>query len=136
MTTDTYGTPELTFPSEPISDDTFARVSLIGTDWRADRDWRIFEFACRLVARQHDGQVDPNHVREELTDQWGDLQIDPQRYASFWGLATRPSCGRPRKGRPVRTPFLDNVGWGINHDKGSRNEGKPIRIRALRKAAA
>lgn len=127
-----YVTDEITFPSAPISGDTLATVQLVGGGREADLDWQTFEFHCVEVASRNEGEVNPNLVRESMTDEWGDLCIDPQRYASFWGLATRPKPRRPRKGRPVRTPFLVNVGWTINGDKGARNAGKPLRLRRLR----
>lgn len=131
----TLDQPELTFPSAPIEGDTLATVRMIGNDWRSDVDWKVFVSACRLIARENDGVVDPNKVRVELTDFYGDLLIDPQRYASFWGLATRKPPKRVRRGQPDRAPFLDNIGWTINEDTKGKNAGKPLRLRRLRVAS-
>lgn len=122
-----------TYPSLPITDETLSTVSALATDWRADRDWRVFENACRIVARANDGDVDPNLVRAELTDSWGGLAIDPQRYSAFWSAATRPKASRRH---PERVPFLSFSGWTINDDAASGNRGKPIRTRKIRGARA
>lgn len=127
--------PELTFPSAPIDGEALATVRLVGEDWRADVDWKVFVSACRLIANENGGIVDPNKVRAELTDFYGELTIDPQRYAAFWGLATRKPPKKARKGSADRSPFLDNDGWTINDDTKGKNAGKPIRLRRLRVAS-
>lgn len=117
-----YMTPALDFPSEPIEGDTKATVELVANDWMADRSWRLFEASCRYAAEYHDGLVDPNLVRADLTNHNGDLCIEPRRYSAFWSRAASKSG------------FLTADGWTINDDVKGGNRGKPLRRYRLRTA--
>lgn len=113
-----------TYPSHAIQGTTLATVDAVASDWRADRDWRVFENACRIVARANGGDVDPNLVRAELTDEWGDLAIrSPRRYSSFWHRASG------------KAGFLVAAGWVLNDDVKAGNGGKPLRRYSLKAAA-
>lgn len=45
-----------------------------------------FREACRADAREHDGEVNPNRVRERLLV-GGVLDIEPRKYSSLWSTA-------------------------------------------------
>lgn len=106
--------------SEPIAGETAATVELVGSDWRAEEDWRRFEAACEFVQTDAFGVVDPNAVRAHLSNKFG-LTIEPRRYSAFWSRASRG-----------KDAFLVADGWVTNTDAKGRNQGKPLRRYKLR----
>lgn len=79
------------------------------------RDFEIIHSAIRRVAREAGGVVDPNLVREELTDSNGDLTVYPRTIgAQYSGLKS--------------LKVLQQVGWTTSTDRRGRNAGKPARM--------
>lgn len=115
----TLDQPEIEFPSAPIDGDTKTTVELVGNDWRSDRDWQAFEDTVRQEAWWKDGVVDPNKVRNRLSNRFG-LTIEPRRYSAFWSRAAGKSG------------FLVADGWTVNDDVKGGNRGKPQRMYRLR----
>lgn len=126
---------ELDYPSAPIAGDTKATVKLVGHDWLADGDWRRFTVACVMAAYWdyaddttgtplHGGYlvriVSPDNVRSHLTDDRGELTINPRRLSAFYSRAAG------------KNGFLDFSHWGISEDTKGRNAGKPCRIYKMR----
>lgn len=115
----TIDQPELSFPSAPIEGDTKATVDLVAHDWRSDEDWERFEDACRRQAWWNGNRIDPNMVRQYLTNEHG-LTIEPRRYSAFWSRAAG------------KNGFLVADGWVINDDVAGGNRGKPLKRYRLR----
>lgn len=106
------------FPSGLMPESTAGVVDLVGNDPTANRDWERFEQACRIAADE-EGVVDPNDVREELSNAYG-LTIPPQYYSAFW-----------RRARGKRDGFMEIHGWTVNGDTEGGNGGKPLRLYKL-----
>ena len=64
------------------------QLALIADDWTAlgKTAAERFHDACRTVARDHDGDVDPSQVRELLLV-GGELDIPPRQYSALWSTA-------------------------------------------------
>jgi hypothetical protein len=78
-----------------------------------DSDRRLILGAILFDARQHDGHVDPNRVRESLRDFAGDLMCNPRALSgAYRSLRTLPGT------RPGPTT--------VNNDKRGGNAGKPL----------
>lgn len=117
----TYEDVEIDFDavSEPISGDTKATVELVANDWNAESDWRAFKETVEQEAWWHDGEVNPNRVRNRLSNRHG-LTIEPRRYSAFWSRAAS------------KNGFLVADGWTTNTDTKGGNAGKPQRMYRLR----
>lgn len=101
-------------PSQRTDDQTVSLLDVVGTDpLHADDRRRVIE-AILECARRHGGTVNPNHVRELLTDERGDLRVFPKvvgpTYASL-----------------VAKRVLERDGWVVSDDVRGRNSGKPAR---------
>lgn len=75
-------------------------------------DHKRIDAAMRKVARANDGVIDPNAVRQVLTNKWG-LTVDPRV------LSARYMALRARK-------IIIRSGTTINRDTAGRNQGKPM----------
>lgn len=91
-------------------------LALFGDDWtslgkpHSDR----FRDACRQVAAENGGDVDPSKVRALLLEDDGILSIPARQYSALWGTA----CSRT--GYLVKTDVrVPIVGEG---SKGNRNK--------------
>lgn len=105
------------FPSAPIEGETKATVDLVANDWLADREWGLFVNSIQYVG-EGDGIVRPDNVRVDLTNDWGELCINPRRLSAFYS-------------RAVAQGLIEFSHWGINGDTKGRNAGRPARIYAL-----
>lgn len=78
-----------------------------------------FQHACREIALEHGGDVDPNLVRARLLN---DPDYSPRSYSAQWA----PACGRDG--------FLDktDVFVPISGEGSRHNAGKSVRLRRWR----
>lgn len=96
-------------------------LSLIADGWTplakpaADR----FRAACRSVARDHSGDVNPSLVRALLLDANGELDIPPRQFSALW--ATACARGGYLEKTDVMVPI---TGAGSRH-----NGNKSVRMR-------
>lgn len=105
-------------PSQGTDDQIVSLLDVVCTDpLHADDRRRVIE-AILECARRNGGTVDPNHVRELLTDERGDLRVFPKVVGPTYAALARQ--GRIRR-----------VGWVVSTDTRGRNSGKPCRTYEL-----
>lgn len=97
-------------------------LALVADEWTplGKRDADRFREACRLVAMEHDGYVDPSDVRERLLKN-GELDIAPRRYSALWSAAAKKDGGFLTIVRGHRVPIR---GEG---SRGNTNKSLPLR---------
>ena len=94
-----------------------AVTALITADPSHAEDVQTVIDAIEMVARDNDGQVDPNAVRRLLP-----AHVHPQTIGAVYNQLT--SRGR-----------LERIGWTTNEDRAGRNYGKPLALYELREAS-
>lgn len=108
----------VTIPAElplfsSVDDDTASILELVAGDRIHERDRERVVEAILTAAREHDGNVDPNVVRSQITG-----NPYPRVIGAVYAALRRAKV-------------LEPIGWTTSTDTAGHNAGKPVRVYRL-----